>query len=435
MIFRNKLTRLLSVLLLLMMSFLVGCDEATPTTDNKIPNNSSTTNTDEKTLEDDKKDEAEQQTKPSDEQLSSNEQTDLTEKKAKVNGNLEVHYIDVGQGDSILIKQGDSSMLIDAGDNAYGKRVVGYLKDQGITKLDYIIGTHPHADHIGGLDDVIKAFDVGAVIMPKVSHNTRTFEDVVLAIKDKGLKITTPKAGDSFDIGGASFTVVAPNGSTYEDLNDYSVITRLVYGENSFIFTGDAEEVSEGEVLASGRDIKSDVLKVGHHGSNTSTTDAFLDAVGPKYAVIQVGSENKYGHPTEKTISKLKEKNIEIYRNDLNGNVIAVSDGENITFNTTPVKISEEKPREVKQEPIQSQSVAPVKPVAPVPPKAPEASEPETELENAQVSQFSYIGNSNSHILHRSSCSFIPKESNRIYFASKDEGINAGYRGCKKCNP
>ena len=285
------------------------------------------------------------------------------------------------------------------------------------------------------MDDVIKSFDIGAVIMPKVTHTTKTFEDVVLAIKDKGLKITTPKVSETFNLGDAKFTINAPNSEKYDDFNEYSVITKLVYGQNSFLFTGDAEQISEGEVVASGQDISADVLKVGHHGSNTSTTDAFLSAVNPKYAVIQVGAENKYGHPTENTLKKLKSKNIEMYRNDLDGNIIAVSDGVNITFNTVKtVDVKQSKPKEtpVKEYKEQKPSVIPIPPVAPEAPVAPEVVQP---VQAVEVSAANYIGNVNSKILHNSSCSSLPNEENRIYFNSKDEGINTGYRGCKRCNP
>lgn len=255
-----------------------------------------------------------------------------SESEPIVKWNLEIHFIDVDQGDAILIKQDGYNLLIDAGDNAYGQRVVDYLKDNNVGHLDYLIGTHPHADHIGGMDDVINAFSIGKIIMPKVCHTTKTFEDVIEAIKQKGLKITTPRVGDTYTLGESEFTILAPNSSDYENLNNYSIISRLAFGNNSFIFTGDAEEISESETLANGYTLKSDLLKVGHHGSNTSTSQEFLDAVSPKYAVIQVGKDNRYGHPTEDILSRLYRANIEVYRNDMDGDIVVKSDGDNITF-------------------------------------------------------------------------------------------------------
>ena len=188
-----------------------------------------------------------------------------------------------------------------------------------------------------------------------------------------------------------------------------------MYGNNSFIFTGDAEQVAESETVGNGQTLKSDVLKVGHHGSDTSTTQGFLNSVDPKYAVIQVGQGNKYGHPTQGTLAKLQNKNIEIYRNDLNGNVIATSDGESITFNTKPSE-------------NQSQVKAPAPVIPPVPVE-------ESVESSSETSEEKYIGNKNSNIFHKPTCNSLPKESNRVYFTSKDEAISAGHRGCKRCNP
>lgn len=253
-------------------------------------------------------------------------------KKEAWEQSLEVHYIDVGQGDAILIKQDEYNMLIDAGDNKYEKTVVAYLKDKGVTKLDYVIGTHPHADHIGGLDAVIDSFDIGKIIMPKVTHTSKTYEDVLIAIKNKGLKISSPIIGGNYELGEATFTIIAPNGEKYKDYNNYSVVLRMEFGENSFLFTGDAETLSEKEILNNKHKVEAQVLKVGHHGSNTSTSIGFLDAVNPEYAIIQVGADNKYGHPNIEIINRLEEHKIKIFRNDLHGDIILISDGENLEF-------------------------------------------------------------------------------------------------------
>lgn len=266
---------------------------------------------------------------------------------------LEVHFIDVGQADAIFIKKGDQAMLIDGGNNSDGKMIVDYIKKKNISKLEYIIATHPHADHIGGLDDVVDNFEIGKIIMPDVISTTQTFEDFIDSIGKKNLSLTKPKLGAEYDLNGALITVIAPSEKVYSILNDYSVVVKVQYGNNSFLFTGDAEKTSETEMLEKNKAILSvDVLKLGHHGSMTSTTKDFLDAVDPQYAVISVGRENKYGHPDDEVLNRLISKNIHIYRTDLDGNIIAISDGNTIIFYKNNRKLqessnTEEKPVEL----------------------------------------------------------------------------------------
>lgn len=253
---------------------------------------------------------------------------------------LKVHFIDVGQGDATLIQQINQdntyNMLIDAGNNGDGEYLVEYLKDQGVETLDYIIGTHPHSDHIGGLDDVIKGFQVGAIIMPKVIANTRTFEEVMEAVSDKGLSITSPVPGTSYPLGEAEFTILAPNSDDYASLNDYSIANRIVFGSNSFIFTGDAEALSEEEILNNfnKRDLASDVFKLAHHGSSTSNTEDFLEAINPSYGIISCGQDNSYGHPHREIMAQLKARNILVFRTDLHGTIVINSDGKDISIET-----------------------------------------------------------------------------------------------------
>lgn len=247
-------------------------------------------------------------------------------------GKLKVHFIDVGQADSILIQSDEQAMLIDAGNNADSKDVVAYIKSRNINKLDYIVGTHPHEDHIGGLDAVIESFDIGVIYMPKAMSTTKTFEDVLNAISKKGMKVTTPVPGTTVELGKASFTILAPNSDSYEETNNYSIVIKLEHGNNSFLFTGDAEDISEKEMIDKNYDLSADVLKVGHHGSSSSTTQEFLMKVNPKYAVICVGKDNKYGHPHKETMDSLNKKGIKIYRTDESGTITAISDGESITF-------------------------------------------------------------------------------------------------------
>lgn len=246
-------------------------------------------------------------------------------------GEVNIHYIDVGQADSELIQIGNKNILIDAGNN--DNMAYDYLKKIGISKLDYVIATHPHADHIGGMANVIKNFQVDNFYSPKVTSTTKTFENMVNELKNKNLKMKVPNVGETIDIGEAQLIFLAPNSEKYEDLNNYSIVCKLVYGNTSFLFTGDAEDVSEGEILKNKTDVHADVLKVGHHGSHSSTTTEFLNKVNPTYAIISCGKDNDYGHPHKETLDKLNEKNIKIIRTDLNGTIIASSDGKNISFN------------------------------------------------------------------------------------------------------
>ncbi len=240
---------------------------------------------------------------------------------------LEVHFIDVGQADSILVRQGGAAMLIDAGNNPDGPDVVSYLRSQGVTQLDTVVGTHPHEDHIGGLDTVLYAFDTDRIIMPKVAHTTMTFEDVVDAIEAKNLQVTTPVPGKTFALGDANCTVLAPQQHAYDDLNNYSVVLRVTFGGTAFLFTGDAEALSEQEMLSGGQNLRADVLKVGHHGSGSSTTAAFLRTVSPSVAVISVGAGNDYGHPAAAVVKRLQNAGVRVYRTDVSGTVVIKSDG------------------------------------------------------------------------------------------------------------
>lgn len=246
---------------------------------------------------------------------------------------LEVHFIDVGQGDAILIKTPmNESVLIDAGGNDDEERVVAYLQNQGVTSLKAVVGTHPHEDHIGGLDQVIDHFPVEKVYMPKVIHNTKTFEDVLDAIDRKGLKITRAIHGEKLEVEGVQSMFLAPIEDKYEELNDYSAVIRLQYKDMVFLFTGDAEALAEKEVLMNNPPelLKAHVLKVGHHGSKSSTSDSFLAVVAPDYAVISAGTDNKYGHPHKETMDKLENMGIQVLRTDMDGNIVFKSDGQRI---------------------------------------------------------------------------------------------------------
>ena len=249
---------------------------------------------------------------------------------------LEVHYLDVGQGDATLIVCGDSAMLIDAGNNSWGDDVRDYLEYQGVEDLDYVIGTHPDADHIGGLDVVMEAFDCGTVMMPDYEKETQTYEEVMDVMDQKGLELTLPRVGAVYELGEAAFTIVAPCGEYGDNANDYSVGILLEHGENRFLFTGDAEEDAEADMLNNGIDLSADVFKAAHHGSRTANTEAFLERVDPDYVVISCGEGNSYGHPHAEVLNRLRKMGIQVFRTDEEGTITAVSDGSTITFNVPP---------------------------------------------------------------------------------------------------
>ncbi|MGL6174521.1 MAG: ComEC/Rec2 family competence protein [Cellulosilyticaceae bacterium] len=248
---------------------------------------------------------------------------------------LVVEFIDVGQGDAILLQASNQVMLIDTGDNGTEKNLVQHLKDKGIKKIDYLIGTHPHADHIGGMDKVIDQFEIGQIYMAKKSHTSKTYESVLMAIKNKGYKVLSGKAGVSFTFGkGIKVEMLSPIREEYSELNDYSIVMKVTNNEDSFLFTGDAEKEVEHDLLEAKVNLEADVLKLGHHGSSTSNTAEFIEAVSPEYAVILSGLDNKYGHPHKETMEVLTKEQISYYDTKLNGNITFTSNGQGIAIKT-----------------------------------------------------------------------------------------------------
>ncbi|MDE6132422.1 MAG: MBL fold metallo-hydrolase, partial [Oscillospiraceae bacterium] len=260
---------------------------------------------------------------------------------------LEIHFIDVGQGDCSLIMWEGASMLIDCGEREQAETVLKYLKKQGVKKLDYIIATHPHSDHIGGMGDIISEIEVDKVIAPRVSDSmtptTKTYERFLQALKDKSLKLTAAKPDTTYTLSSTAasaaekippkFEVLAPV-NDYNDLNNYSVVIRLTYGTTAYLFTGDAEKEAELDILENGAEVDSDVLKVGHHGSSTSSCNDFYEAVSPDICVIQCGNGNSYGHPHKETIDTINSSGAKVFRNDTDGTVIVYSDGNEIFVKT-----------------------------------------------------------------------------------------------------
>lgn len=242
---------------------------------------------------------------------------------------LKVYFLDVGQADSILIKNKNEYMLIDAGNNEDGSLLVDYFNSLNITEFKYLIGTHPHEDHIGGLDDIINNFKINKIYIPDAFTTTKTFETVLDAIENNNLTYHIPTINETFTLGDANLKVIY-TGTDITDLNNTSIILKMTYNNISFLFTGDATSKTEKQIL--NKDIKADILKVAHHGSKYSSTDDFLDKVNPSYAIISVGTNNSYNHPEEETLEKLNERNIETYRTDELGTIQITTDGTSINI-------------------------------------------------------------------------------------------------------
>lgn len=346
---------------------------------------------------------------------------------SKPEGTLEVHYIDVGQGDATLIKCGSHAMLIDGGNNNKGTTVQLYLKKQGVESLDYVIGTHPDADHIGGLDVIVYKYNCEKVIMPDYEKDTRTYQELVDVIHDKNMKITYPVVGEQYALGEAEFTIIAPNSNSYGgNANDYSVAILLEYGKNRFLFTGDAEEASEMEMLSNGIELSADVYKVAHHGSRSASTQEFLNAVQPKYAVISCGEGNSYGHPHAEVLNRLRSMGVEVFRTDEQGSIIASSDGENITWNCSATD-SWQSGEQTESDRENSED------------ENPGDENSGNAISDAVTSeQTTYVLNTNTKKFHRETCSSVSqiKEENfQKVQTSREELEQSGYSPCKNCNP
>jgi len=251
-----------------------------------------------------------------------------------LDGNFAVHFIDVGQGDSILIQSPENYfMLIDTGEGTQHGKLTDYLKRFGATEFKYVVFTHPHSDHIGSADKIVNDYKIETLIMPEVYHTSQTFIRLMENIENKNMQITPPKPGETFKFGSAEFTILAPLSEEYGNLNNHSVVIRMTYGNNSFLFTGDMEKESENEIIEYYRNqnITVDVLDVAHHGSSSSTQQKFLDIIQPSIAVIHVGKDNTYNHPNLQVIGRLESIGARILRTDLEGDIIIISDGQNLS--------------------------------------------------------------------------------------------------------
>ncbi len=309
-------------------------------------------------------------------------------------GELTVHFLDVGQADCALLECDGKYILIDGGNVEDSSLVVSYLEKAGVSELEAVFCSHAHEDHVGGLPGVLAVYPTGAVYAPTRTYASNCFDDFVYYTDQQGLEVTIPSVGDRCTFGGATVEVLGPV-KTYAETNDTSLVLAVTYGDARFLFTGDMEISAETDLIESAADLHADVLKVGHHGSDTSTGYRFLREVMPTHAIVSVGEGNSYGHPNDKTLSLLSDAGATVYRTDKLGHIIAVSDGTNVTVSWTSSA-------------------------------APEAPE-DTEI--------TYIGNKNSKKLHLDTCGSLPKEENRVYFDDYDAAIADGYTPCSQCMP
>ena len=311
---------------------------------------------------------------------------------------LMVHFVDVGQADCLLSDGGSEFAIIDGGNKDDGQLVVSYLEQQGVQELSAVICTHAHEDHVGGLPSVLSVYPTAAVYAPTRTYSSNIFDDFLYYTDQQRLEVTIPAPGDTLTVGDAVLTVLGPVQS-YAETNDTSIVVRLDYGDTSFLFTGDMEVAAENDMLdywSGNSDIfHVDVLKVGHHGSDTSTGYRFLYEVDPTYGVIPVGKDNSYGHPHAEPLSRLRDAGVTLLRTDELGHILAVSDGKEITFTWG-------------NQTAQPEAVEPAEP---------------------QV----FIGNKNSKKLHSEDCGSLPGENNRVYFDSYQQAIAEGYEPHGTC--
>lgn len=368
---------------------------------------------------------------------------------------MQVNYLDVGQGDCALITCDGKAMLIDAGDDTKGTAIQNYLKKQKIEKLDYLILTHPDADHIGGAPVIITKFKIDKVFVSNYEKDNKTYQKLIQALDYKKLKYETPKAGAEYSLGTAKIKILAPNG-TYDNPNDSSITLLLKNGNNTFLFTGDAGSDAEKDILKKNKDISADVYKAGHHGSKYATSKEFLKAVDPAYAVISCGENNSYGHPHAATLNAFRAKGIKVYRTDEDGTIIATSDGKNITFNVPPsetwkagepTKMAAKTPAKTgtaKKETQASaaggqQSTAQMAEAKPETPPVTEVQPPVTvqpaEIPVETPTELTYVLNTKTKKFHYASCGSLPTTNRLDSSESRDSIVAQGYVPCKKCNP
>lgn len=330
---------------------------------------------------------------------------------AESDSTFTVHFIDVGQADAALLLCDSEAMLIDGGNAEDSSLIYAYLKKLGISHLEYIVCTHAHEDHVGGLAGALNYASVDNVLCPVEDYDSRAFQSFVKYLGKQKVGITLPTVGDSFSFGSATVNILGPITQSDEP-NNTSIVLQIVYGDTSFLFTGDAEREEEQDILDAGRPLSSTVLKVGHHGSDSSTTYPFLREIMPQYAVISVGADNSYGHPTDDTLSRLRDVGAEVFRTDMQGTIICVSDGKKVTF-TTEKNGDADTLAAVGQKNKQG-------------------------ADSEDTDDMEYILNTNTRKFHYPTCSSVDQmkdKNKKDYYGDRADLINQGYSPCGRCKP
>lgn len=348
---------------------------------------------------------------------------------------FEVHFIDVGQADAALVICEGQTMLIDGGNVDDSGLIYTYLKDRKINHLNYIIATHAHEDHVGGLAGALNYATVDKVYCPVTSYDSKVFENFVKYVERRNTEIIVPTVKDTFSLGSAEVQIVGVNASS--DTNDTSIILRITYGKTSFLFTGDAERAAENAVINSGQNIESTVLKVGHHGSDTSTSYLFLREIMPEYAVISVGRDNEYEHPTEEVLSRLRDANVKVYRTDLQGTIVCTSNGKDVKF-----EVYKNSGADTLKEVGGARDTTAHETIPDhidLPDNETQLTEPvETVIDETNDELPTFIININSNVFHVPSCRHaqnIKAENRQEFFGTRDEAIELGYKSCGTCKP
>lgn len=348
-------------------------------------------------------------------------------------GELKAYFLNVGEGNATLLESGGRYAMIDGGVNAKSSYVVAYLKKQGVTKLDYVIASHYDADHIAGLVGVLNVFEVGEVLGPDYTADTKIYRSFVNISDQKGLDIRHPEAGDELRLGDATLHIVGPTHYGHKDENEDSVAVKVSLGKTSILICGDAGAESEGEMVRGKEDLSADLYLVNHHGSETSTSQTFLDKVNPAYAVISSGtSDNNYNHPREVTLQRLKAKNVQLYRTDKQGEILATSDGEKFTFAQEPCNDFTPGGDAAEDQKAGNQGSENQKGE-----DAGLTAQEDTGIDNA-VATCDYVLNTKSRKFHKPECQSVKrmKDKNKEYFTgSRDELIEDGYDPCGSCKP